>query len=346
MSATRIGPPAIAALLLVIACRPAPDPAPGPAAVKVAVRKARPAEESTPFAYSGTIAESEAIPLSFAVTGPVARVHVQEGQPVAPGQLLAEIDDATYRNSYEMTRAAETQAEDAFNRLSRMYKNGNLPEVKYVEVETGLARARAASALAKKSLDDCRLYAPASGYVGKRAVDPGMIALPNVASITLVKIGKVYARVPVPEGDIVLVRRGEAATVRIGALGSRTFPGTVEDVGVEADALAHTYKIRIGVANPDGAIKPGMVCTAALQGPGRSRGPVVPTEAVLVDEAGKNYVYALDPSRRKALRVPVKIGALLADGVEILEGLAPGVEVVVTGQHRLTDQAAVTVVAD
>jgi membrane fusion protein (multidrug efflux system) len=333
-----------ALLILVPGCRSSHDAAPGVDPIKVIVQKARPADGSQQFVYSGTIVESDTIPLSFAVTGTVARVLVHEGQAVVNGQLLAEIDDATYRNAYEMTRSAEKQAEDAFGRLSRMYKNGNLPEVKYIEVESSLARARAATAIAKKNLDDCRLHARAAGYVGKRAIDPGMIALPNVTSITLVKIEKVFARVPIPENDIALVRKGDPATVRIGALGSAPYEGTVEDVGVEADPLAHTYKIQIAVANPAGTIKPGMVCTAALRSAGRSHGTVVPTEAVLVDETGRNYVYTLDAARRKALRTPVKIGALLADGIEILEGLPADAEVVVSGQHRLTDQAAVVIV--
>jgi membrane fusion protein (multidrug efflux system) len=336
----------LALLILFSDCRTARDTASEAGPIKVVVHKVRSAEESLPFVYSGTIVESQTIPLSFSVTGTVVRVHVQEGQAVVKGQLLAEIDDATYRSAWEMTQAAEKRAEDAFHRLSRMYQNGNLPEVKYVEVESGLTQARAAAAVARKSLDDCRLSATVSGFVGKRSIEPGMTALPNVTSITLVRIDKVFARVPIPENDIALVHKGDRATIRIGALGDEARSGTVEDVGVEADPLAHTYRVRIAVPNSDGTIKPGMVCTALLRTPGQSRRLIVPTEAVLVDETGRNYVYTLDPSRGKALWTPVKIGALFADGIEIQEGLAAGAEVVVSGQHRLTDQAAVTVVPD
>ncbi len=327
-------------------CRASKEAAPAASGVKVLIQKARPADGTQEFAYSGTIAESETVPQSFLVSGTVIRVHVDEGDSVAKGQLLAELDDTSYRNGCEMAMAAEKQAEDAFNRLSRMYKNGNLPEVKYVEVQSGLQRARAAAANAKKNVDDCRLTAVTSGYVGRRAIEPGMIAMPNLASITIVGIAKVYARIPVPENDIAVVRKGDPATIRIGALGPQAYEGTVEDVGVVADPMARTYNIKIAVANPDRTIKPGMVCTAVLRSPGRSRGPIVPNEAVLVDETGRNYVYALDASRRTALRIPVKIGALLADGIEIVEGLSAGAEVVVSGQHRLTDRAAVVIVAD
>ncbi len=333
----------LAIFMLFSGCRSSKDIAATAKAIKVVVRKVAPAEMGRKFAYSGTISESESIPQSFAVTGSVTRVHVDEGDSVAKGQLLAEIDATSYQDMYEMVKATEKQAEDAFNRLSRMYKNGNLPEVKYVEVETGLQKARAATAIARKNIADCRLYASAAGYVGKRSIDPGMVALPNLASITIVRIDRVFAKVPVPENDVVLVRKGQRALVRVGALGAREFEGTVEDIGVVADPLAHAYKVRIAVPNPDRAIKPGMVCTAVIKGLEHGSGLVIPNEAVLVDETGRNYVYCLDAAGTRASVRYVKLGELLQNGIRITEGLNEGQAVVVSGQHMLVDGSAVQV---
>lgn len=332
------------AVLLFPCCRASKSTAPESGPVKVVVQKVAPAETGREFAYSATISESEALPHSFVVVGTVSRVYVDEGDAVAKGAVLAEIDDTSFKNTYEMTKAAEKQAEDAFNRLSRMYKNGNLPEIKYVEVESGLQKARAAAAIARKNLEDCRLYAAASGYIGKRSIDPGMVALPNLASITIVRIDKVFARVPVPENDISLLHKGDRAVIRIGALGSREFEGKVEDIGVVADPLAHAYEIRIAVPNPDRSIKPGMVCTAVIKGLEKGSGLVIPNQAVLVDETGRNYVYCLDQSGGKASVRYVKLGDLLQNGIRITEGLSEGETIVVSGQHKLVDGAAVRVV--
>ena len=141
----------LAILVLFSGCRFSKDAATAARPVKVVVRKVAPAETGREFAYSGTISESESLPQNFSVTGTVTRVHVNEGDTVAKGQLLAEIDDSSYRNTYEIAKAGEKQAEDAFRRLSRMFKNGNLPEMKYVEVETGLQRARSAAAIARRT---------------------------------------------------------------------------------------------------------------------------------------------------------------------------------------------------
>ncbi len=312
--------------------------------VRVVVSRVAPAETGREFAYSGTIMESETLPQSFAVTGTVTRVYVNEGDVVAKGTLLAELDDTSYRQALEMTEAARKQAEDAFNRLSRMYKNGNLPEIKYIEVETGLQKAKAAAAMAKKSVDDCRLRANAAGYVGKRGVDPGMVAMPSLNSITIVSIDKVFARVPVPENDIALLHKGDRAVIRIGALGAWEFAGQIESIGVMADPIAHSYRILIAVANTDRAIKPGMVCTAVVKGLEKSSGLVIPNQAILVDESGRNYVYCLDRTGSKASVRHVKLGELLQNGIRITEGLSEGDSIVVYGQHKLVDGAAVQVV--
>lgn len=62
------------------------------------------------------------------------------------------LNDETYKNAYDMSLATLKQAEDAYNRLLPMYKNGNLPEIKLVEVETGLQQAKSATLIAKRML--------------------------------------------------------------------------------------------------------------------------------------------------------------------------------------------------
>ncbi len=312
--------------------------------VQIQALQVKPCDANASLAYSGTIEESESVRHSFSSLGTVSRVYVSEGDAVKKGQLLAEIDDATYRNTYQMTAATEAQAEDAYKRLKSMHENGNLPDVKYVEVETGLLQAKAAAAIARKNLDDCKLYATTSGYVGRCSIDPGMTATPGLASITIIKIAKVLARISVAENEIVLVKKGEKALVRIGALADREYAGTVEEIGVTADPLVHSYKIKIAIANTDGLIRPGMVCSTILQHSCETGGVKVPSHSVLVNEHGENFCYRVDMSQKQARRVAVKIGKLLNDGVEIIDGLQAGDWIVTAGQQKLVDNSPVSII--
>ena len=310
--------------------------------VNVVVQKVTNAVDEQSIAYNGTIEESESIPLSFSTVGNVSRVLVSEGDFVKKGQLLASLNDETYKNAYEMSLASQKQAEDAYKRLLPMYKNGNLPEIKLVEVETGLQQAKASALITKKNVDDCRLYSPIDGIVGKRSIDPGMSAIPNLTSITIVKIEKVFAKVPVSESEISFVKIGDKAKIKIAALKDPDFIGTVEEIGVMADPIAHTYKIKIGISNRNRQIKPGMICNVTINKINETAGLFVTNSAVLVDEKGKNFVYAVNGN--KAFRKYVTTGKLLRNGVEITGGLNNGEQIVITGQQKLDDNTPVRIV--
>ncbi len=311
--------------------------------VKVQVEKVKPADVSQELSYSGTIEESETIPLSFSSVGTVSKVFVSEGAIVRKGQILAELDNATYQNTYAMMHASEEQAEDAFKRLTPMHNNGNLPDVKYVEVETGLQKAKAGASIARKNLDDCKLYATTDGHIGKRSIEPGMTAMPNLTSITIVKINKVFARVSVSENEIAQIHKGQKANITIGALGSVIYNGVVEEIGVVADPIAHSYKIKIGIENKDLSIKPGMICSTIIESPNAFHGVVVPSRAVMIDESGKNFVYVVS-SQNKAMRKYILTGQLLNSGIEVLDGLQMNDTIVVEGQHKLIENAFVQIV--
>ncbi len=310
--------------------------------IEVEVEQIKKIDGSEEIEYSGTIEESESIPLSFSSVGTVTRVLVSEGDLIKKGKLLAVLNDETYKNAYDISFALQKQAEDAYNRLLPMYKNGNLTEIKFVEVETGLAQAKAATAIAKKSLDDCKLYSPVNGFVGKRSIEPGMIAVPNLTSISIVKIEKVFARVSIAENEISSIIKGQKAKITIAALNNAKFTGLVEQIGVLANPLAHTYKIKIGIENKDIQIKPGMICNVALDKSSETSGLSVPSRAVLVDEQGRNFVYAINQSN--AVKKYVKTGKLLKNGVEITAGLNIEEQIVVAGQQKLVDNSLIRIV--
>ncbi len=309
--------------------------------VEVEVAQVKESTSAEAYAYSGTLEESESLPLSFSGVGTISRVFVSEGDFVRKGQLVAELNNESYKNAYEMSLASQKQAEDAYKRLQPMYKNGNLPEIKLVEVETALQQAKSATAIAKKSMDDCRLHSPADGIVGKRSMEPGMTAVPNVSAISIVKIDKVFAKVSVSESEISSVKKGSTATIKIGALNNAEFSGTVEEIGVMADPIAHTYKVKIAIANRNREIKPGMICNVTLAKSAITNVLVVPGNAVLVDEKGKSFVYAIDSVQNKAVRKYVTTGRLLKSSVEITNGLQNGEQVVVAGQQKLVDNSPV-----
>lgn len=294
--------------------------------------------------YVGIIQEKVSIPLSFLASGSVLQVYVSEGQAVHRGQLLALLNGASYRSSLNAALAKRRQAQDAYNRLSVIYKKGSLPEVKMVEVETGLAETQSFVQIAKKNLQDCRLYAPTDGVIGKRMIEPGMNAIPGNPVFNVLKINVVYAVASIPENEIAQIHIGQSASVVVSALGNKQFEGRVTEKGVEANPMSHTYDVKIAISNEKRSLRPGMVCNVVM-----TRKAVkqisAPFQSVMTDGQGQRYVFVYNKKTGKAEKRTVGIGSLCGNGdVEVVSGLSDGDILIVEGYQRINENTPVKII--
>ncbi len=310
-------------------------------AVKVKVQKLETASGSAAQSYIGTIEESVSVPLSFLIAGTVEKVLADEGQHVAKGQLLAVLNSESYQNAWQIALSKLKQAEDAYNRLEPVYQKGSLPEVKFVEIQTGLEQARSMAAISEKNVKDCKLYAPSSGTIGRRMIEPGMSIIPGNPVFQLVHIEKVNVKIPVPENEIAGIVKGLSAKIRVPALGNQEFDGKVTEVGVLSNPLSHTYMVKVELDNPEKLLKPGMVCNATIENPGLANRLVVPVAAVQSEANGQKYVYVA--AQGKALRKDVETGALVSNGIVIKSGLADGDLLIVEGYQKLNNHSVIQI---
>ena len=210
--------------------------------------------------YVGIVEEREATAVSFTGMGVVKRVLVSEGQAVNRGQLIAELDDTQARNVLSGAEAQMTQADDALKRYTMLHDNGALPEVQWVEIQSKVAQAKSQLEVAKKNLADCQLMAPVGGIIGKKIIGAGETAMPSQAVVNILDISTVKVKVAIPEAEIGSISADTRSAIQVDAIGSSFEGGRIEK-GVVADALTHTYDIRINVANADRKLLPGMVAS-------------------------------------------------------------------------------------
>ena len=124
--------------------------------------------------FVGKADDSFTAVLSFPVSGNVGKIYVREGGRVEAGDLVAELDPRTAENALAAARASYDRAEDGYRRAKEVYEKGSLPEVKWIEVVSQRDQAAALFDIAKKNLEDCRLYAPASGVISSVLAEQGM----------------------------------------------------------------------------------------------------------------------------------------------------------------------------
>ena len=307
------------------------------APTRVAVQEVSLASKEHVQTYVGIVEECQSTAVSFTSMGVVKRVLVTEGQAVSRGQLIAEIDDTQARNLLSGAEAAMAQANDALQRYGMLHDNGSLPEVQWVEIQSKVAQAKSQLEVAKKNLSDCRLKAPVSGIVGKKLIGAGETALPSQAVVNILDISTVKVKVSVPEAEIGGIGANTRTNIKVEATGIVCQGGRIEK-GVEADALTHTYDIRINVANNARKLLPGMVASVQFEtAPSADTGQLtVPLTSVQKNADGGLFVWTVDESHA-VHRTAVTIGSTQGNHVSIVDGLREGVLIVTEGYQKLSE---------
>ena len=290
--------------------------------------------------YVGIVEECEATAVSFTGMGVVKRMLVNEGQAVSRGQLIAEMDDTQARNLLSGAEAQMTQANDALSRYKMLHDNGSLPEVQWVEIQSKVAQAKSQLEVAKKNLADCRLVAPVSGIVGKRLVGAGETAMPSQAVVSILDISTVKVKVAIPEAEISGIGANTSSTIKVEAVNGSFTGGRIEK-GVQADALTHTYDIRIHVANGQRQLLPGMVASVQFGNIAKpSKDLTLPVTAVQRKADGSLFVWTI-ANDSTAHRTTVRTGETMGNRIAITDGMTEGSRVVTEGYQKLSENTKV-----
>ena len=304
-------------------------------AVKVEVTQVKAVTADRTNRYSGTVEEESGSLLSFAVGGTVSRVLVDEGDRVGKGQLIATLDAEQLTHNHASAQAALAQAEDAYRRMEELHGKGSLPEIKWVEAQTALQRARASEQMARKQLADCRLYAPFSGVISKKFAEKGQNVGAGTQIAKLVAVGRMKVKISVPESEMAQITVGQKADVTIEALGGASMQATVTEKGVAADPLSRSYDVKLSLPKADRKLLPGMVADVALRGGNASMACILPAHIVQIDERNNEFVWLAVGG--KAVKRIVTVGGFTADGVTVTSGLADGDMVITAGAQKVSE---------
>jgi membrane fusion protein (multidrug efflux system) len=289
------------------------------------------------------------------VGGQVTRVVRDEGEEIADGELVIEIDPERRQLEAASARAmlaqAEAQAAEAQRELGRMEKlhaEGVAADAKLDQVRTALRAALSARdslqaqlGMAERSVADSSVTAPFAGLVARRYVSEGEFVAPGQKLFDLVALDPIEVEFHLPERDSSRVAAGAPVAVRVAPFPDEVFEAKVTVVSPTIDPSTRTLRVKAELANPDGRLRPGLFARADLGIAVREQVAMIPEEAVLqrADGAVAFRLVGADRVERRTL----ELGVIRGGRIEVRSGLALGDRVVVRGQSDLVDGAAVSV---
>jgi RND family efflux transporter MFP subunit len=275
------------------------------------------------------------------VQGTILRVHVDEGDRVDAGVLLFEIDPEPFRLAVrqaeaglDLAHAERLQVEADLERARSLRSEGILAAQQIEKLATAAVVARArerqargAAALARHHLAQTKVRAPYAGSIAARLADEGTTALVQPQTIVLVlqETSVLEARASIPEGQLLLVRPGDPARIRIEGLAA-AIDGEVSAVSESIDPATRTYGVRIRVPNPDGALKAGVFAQVEIRPRSLADVVLVPRDAIDSEGGASRLLVVRDGVVASEL---VKLGVVSARDVQLLAGPPVGAVIVV-----------------
>jgi RND family efflux transporter MFP subunit len=335
---------------------------------KVRIAVVRPSDETMTVSLPATTTAFEAANIFARTSGYIERRHVDIGDQLKAGALLAEITApeldhqisqahatlAQYQATLHQTEASHELARVTNARDSNLVKQGWLTKQQGDNDRLTLAAQEAAVGVAQSNiaaqesqirvLDQEKAYqrviAPFDGVVTQRYIDNGsLVQSGSTMMFTMMHSHVIRIQLYVPQDEAFGVEPGVKAAVHVPEIPDRVFPGTVTRIARALQPGSRTLLTEIDVPNPDDALSPGIYCIVDLKIPRKTPSFVVPADAVVFDQDGLHVAVV----RNGTVHLQkISITRDLGGQVLVERGVRAGDQVILNPIIDLADGAKVT----
>lgn len=297
---------------------------------------------------------------------------VWEGLAVTNGQVIAVIDHRDIKAQLAQARAAVATARAALatakvvlkdrererKRMEKLFAEGSTTEQQrdlamtdYEQAVTGLAQAEAHIVQAQAALEvievnltEAFIHAPMDGVVSAKYVDPGAMVNAATRIVRIIPMDELKFLIAIPGPYLQLLTEGKTEVVLASdAVPQKTFIGVIERIHPAVDPVTRTATIEVRIKN-ERESNGGWLLRPGLYAEGRIilevKRDVVTLPADVALRRGERFLAFVVKEGRAETR-ELTVGARDGNTLEIVEGLRPGEQVVVMGQHRLADGSEV-----
>lgn len=303
-----------------------------------AVERAKAALEAARASYTSASQRSQTLDREITAEMERLRLALKRAQATHDDAVAQRSQVDIARRNLEESRKAVQQAEINLQKMIDAQLNNRIRQNEVVAAEAGTVRSKVALDNAKVQLESTTVVAPRDGVVTMKYLEEGTIIPPGTSTfaqgtsiVQLSDVSKLFMECLVDEADISDVRKGQQVRITTEAFPGRQFQGVVERINPAAatDNNITAVKVRIEVLpGHDLKLLPGMNGTAEFITMSKPNVLLVPSQAVSFEgESATVKVKTTNPLKPEVRQV--KTGDTGNNGIEVVEGLKEGEEVVV-----------------
>lgn len=275
--------------------------------------------------------------------GIIEAIFVEEGDYVEKGQVLARLDSRRYELNLTKAKADLTGLERELEKINKVYSKKLVSDDTYDKLVAQYESAKASVKLAELDLQETTITAPISGYVASRGAKVGNLteSFQRERMFHIVQQRNLQGIIYLPENELQNITVGQAATLKVAALGNHEMSASVERISPVIDATTGTFKVTLSIPNREERLKAGMFTDVALEYANHKDATLLPRRAlVTIDNNHSVFVVENGVVHKKA----VETGFEQNDIVEVISGLNGDETVVTAGHQNLKDAAPVDIV--
>ena len=291
------------------------------------------------------------------IPGKIIVVRASLGDGVSSGQPLVTLDSVELGESLNRYHQSSTRLQLAKNRLDRVMALSDKKIIARKDVFQAESDHQIAQAEFHNDEERLSLYgvsvadlkngthkkpiltvrSPISGVITEKQAVVGELSDPSKSLYTIADLSSLWILVDINEKDLSKVRKGQGATVTVGAFPDLKLKGRITHIADLVNEATRTVKARIEVANPGRKLKPEMFATVELTLAADAPPVLAVPEEALQDLDGKKVVFVAENKSEFAAR-PVQAGRTETGMVEIVSGLKEGESYAIKGSFILKSE--------
>lgn len=335
----------------------------------VEVRDVQNATISEQIRAYGSVRAQDNVRVTPQVGERIVSISADLGDTVRVGQILARLNDRSFREQYNRDLAQLEQARIAVERdsmsFSRQQELFNLELVSQAELDNirstyfssraNFSAARAALTQSSQNLNYTEVRSPVSGVVTRRSASPGDVVGTGQAIYEISNLVGYEVRLYLPLGDWQNIRLGQTVNMRISGAESFNTQGVISRISPELDPVTGLGEVVVSMTQRGDGVFPGVLIESRINVQTKNEVVVIPRSAMVeniqtviepesnVIRLSRTYSAFVAEGDTVAVRRNLDLGIQQGDRIEVLSGLNPGDKLIITGQTSLEEGSRIRI---
>lgn len=287
---------------------------------------------------SGILSSKSELKLAFKTGGMIKRMYVNEGQQVASGQLLAELEMVEIDAQVNQAKIGLQKAQRDLDRVKNLLEDQAATQTQFQDATSALDLAKQTVTAAQFNQKLSKIYAPTAGRILRKISDQGELITPFTPALILGTGASAFiVELGLTDKDIVKIKTGNKAYIELDAYPGEKFSATVSQIAQTVNPASGTFEVQLTMQPTAKKLISGFVAKGVIYSGLSSNNLALPVSAVVESDGPKAAVYVYDSKTQTVGKREVTIGKIGNDFIELKSGLSQNDLIVVQGGGFLSD---------